>query len=205
MKIDFYIFRHGQTDWNKLKKVQGSTDIPLNEQGRKEAQGLQEFFKEINIEKVFSSDLSRAFETAEIAFSDKSISIEPTSALREASFGEVEGMHIEDLLSKYSTKFWDIHIGGEEADHFSYPGGETRKEVRERLISFIDKVRGDSGLESIALSTHGGALRSIMHHFLPNESELIKIPNCVVYKLSFNGDDFKVDGPFNNEEDSCYR
>ncbi|WP_372655572.1 histidine phosphatase family protein [Halobacteriovorax sp.] len=202
--IEFYIFRHGQTDWNRLKKVQGNTDIPLNDLGRKEAQSLREFFSSINIDRVFTSDLLRAHETAEIVFENRSVSIQKSPELREANFGEVEGMHIDELLSRFSTKFWDIHKGGPEADTFSYPGGETRGEVRERLISFIDKIRVESSTSSVALSTHGGALRSIMHHYLPNEAELVKIPNCVVYKISFNGDDFQVEGPFNNEKDLCY-
>ncbi|PIK14775.1 histidine phosphatase family protein [Halobacteriovorax sp. JY17] len=202
--MEFYIFRHGQTDWNKVKKVQGKTDIPLNNFGRKEALALKDYFKNINIEAVYSSDLQRAHETAKIAFDSKEIAIETTSSLREADFGEVEGMLLNDLLEKFSTKFWDIHIGGEEADDFSYPGGESRKEVRERLISFIDKLRGEAKFKQVALSTHGGALRSIIHHYLPNESELVKIPNCVVYRVSFKGEEFKVEGPFNNEDDSCY-
>ncbi len=202
--IEFYIFRHGQTDWNKLQKVQGNTDIPLNDFGRKEALSLRDFFSNLNIDYVYTSDLQRAYETAKIVFEDSSIPIKKSPELREANFGEVEGMHVEELLSKFSTKFWDIHKGGVEADEFSYPGGETRGEVRERLISFIDKVRSESSTSRVALSTHGGALRSIMHHYLPKQDELIKIPNCVVYKISFYGDDIRVEGPFNNEKDLCY-
>ncbi|ATH06791.1 hypothetical protein BIY24_02195 [Halobacteriovorax marinus] len=205
MKIEFYIFRHGQTDWNKLRKVQGKMDIPLNDFGREEALKLKSFFKDIDIEKVYTSDLKRAFETAEITFSDKDLTLETSERLREANFGEVEGMNVEDLLNQYSTKFWDIHIGGEEADDFSYPGGETRREVRERVVSQILDIKREGKYSKVAISTHGGSLRSLIHHFLPPQNELIKIPNCVVYKLTFNGDEHFVEGPFNNEEDLCYR
>lgn len=202
--IEFYIFRHGQTDWNKKKRIQGSTDIPLNELGRKEAQSLKDFFSAIEVDHVFTSDLSRAYETAKIVFEDRSISITKSPELREANFGEVEGMYVDELLSRFSTKFWDIHKGGTESDKFAYPGGENRGEVRSRLISFIDKIRKEKPNSTIALSTHGGALRSIMHHYLPNEKELVKIPNCVVYKIIFCGDEFTVEGPYNNEKDLCY-
>ena len=205
MKIEFYIFRHGQTDWNRAKKVQGATDIALNDTGREEAQALKKYFSRLPIEAVYTSDLKRAYETAKITFADNLDLINKTPLLREASFGEVEGMHIDELLSKYSTKFWDIHKGGVEDDDFSYPGGESRKEVRERLISFIDELRARSEHNTIALSTHGGALRSIIHHYLPEQSELIKIPNCVVYKITFEGEETFVEGPFNNEDDLCYK
>lgn len=205
MKVEFYIFRHGQTDWNKAKRVQGATDIALNDNGREEAQALKKYFSALQIEVVYSSDLKRAHETAKIAFADSLDLINTTSSLREASFGDVEGMHIDELLSKYSTKFWDIHKGGVEADNFSYPGGESRREVRERLISFIDEVKLLGKYKRVALSTHGGALRSIIHHYLPDENDLIKIPNCVVYKITFDGEETLVEGPFNNEEDLCYR
>ncbi|OUR98724.1 hypothetical protein A9Q84_04740 [Halobacteriovorax marinus] len=193
--IDFYIFRHGQTDWNKLKKIQGHTDIPLNETGKKEALILRDFFKEIKVDAVYSSDLARAHETAQISFHEKSVSIIKTRDLREAFCGEVEGMSKKDIVKTYKQSFWDKQLKSKDALDFSYPGGETRREVKSRLVSFIKDIVKKGEHSSVGISTHGGALRILLHSFLPEEAELIPIPNCVVYKLSFREGEYEVVGP----------
>lgn len=199
MKKIFYIFRHGETDWNKERKVQGQTDIELNDLGHRQAQALKTFFKEKEIEVCYSSDLSRAFKTAEIAFSDKEIDIIKGPELREAHFGSVEGMTREALIATYNENFWEVDSDSEKSLSFSYPGGETRKELRDRLVQFIEGLRASISETNIAISTHGGALRILLHHYLPKGSAALPIPNCVVYKLIIEGEEVVIEGPLNND------
>jgi broad specificity phosphatase PhoE len=198
MKITFFVFRHGETDWNKLRKVQGQTDIELNETGIEQAVVLKEFFASRHIEICYSSDLKRAYKTAEISLQGLDCEIIKESSLREASFGEVEGMLRDTILKKYKERFWDTNSNSSHSQNFSYPGGETRKQVRDRVVDFINKVVKEEKYQSIGISTHGGTLRSLLHSFLPDDAELLPIPNCVVYKLEFEYGKFKVSGPLNN-------
>lgn len=176
--MKLYIFRHGQTDWNAERRVQGHTDIELNEVGRREAELLGERLKGIHIEKVFSSDLSRALETAKIALSH--LEIESSERLREAHFGEAEGKIFTDVLKEFGEdyfrtepEFWDHRIAG----------GETKRECIERVWGFIDEVTLNSHHKSVAISTHGGVIRNLVHSLLPPETPKIEIPNCCVYEI----------------------
>ena len=83
MKKDFYLFRHGQTNWNLEKKCQGHTDIPLNEKGLKEAEELSIKFEKIPLQVVYSSDLKRATQTAEFLSIKKNIPLLLSEHLRE--------------------------------------------------------------------------------------------------------------------------
>ena len=87
MKKEFFLFRHGQTQWNLEKRCQGQTDIPLNETGLKQAKELANKFSEINLEVIYSSDLKRAFQTAEIISYEKGIPLLTSEKLREFSLG----------------------------------------------------------------------------------------------------------------------
>ena len=181
MKV--YIFRHGQTDWNAERRVQGHTDIELNEIGRREAELLGERLKDLDIEKVFSSDLSRALETARIALGH--LEIETSERLREAHFGEAEGKIFTDVLKEFGEEyfrtepeFWDRRIAG----------GETKRECIQRVWGFIDEVADSLNHRSVGISTHGGVIRNLVHSLLPPETPKIEIPNCCVYQLKRNDD-----------------
>ena len=86
-----YLMRHGQTDWNIVHKLQGRTDIPLNENGRQMAKEACQKYQDINIDKCFCSPLQRARETAELMLEGRNISIELDDRLQEMSFGTFEG------------------------------------------------------------------------------------------------------------------
>lgn len=87
-----YIMRHGKTDWNAQFKLQGGTDIPLNEEGREMARKAREKYKDISIDKCFVSPLQRAGETAQIFLEGRDIPVIVDQRLREMSFGDYEGM-----------------------------------------------------------------------------------------------------------------
>ena len=87
-----YIMRHGRTDWNDLRKLQGRTDIPLNDAGREMAEAARKEYADVHFDICFCSPLIRARETAEIVLRDRNIPIVPDDRLKEMSFGECEGL-----------------------------------------------------------------------------------------------------------------
>jgi len=189
MDLEFFIFRHGQTDWNAERRVQGHTDIALNEVGRREAELLGERLKDLKIQKVFSSDLSRALETAKI--SNPNTEIESSPRLREAHFGEAEGKIFTDVLKEFGEEyfrtepeFWDHRIAG----------GETKREVIDRIWAYLNEIANEQKYSSVGISTHGGVIRNIIHSLLPPETPKIEIPNCCVYQVTYKNSKFELIG-----------
>lgn len=195
--VEFYVFRHGETNWNLESRIQGHTNIPLNDTGREQAKSLIEKLSNVGIQEIYSSDLDRAKETAEILNSHLNVPMKLTSNLREASFGDAEGMTLEEIKSKYGEEFWDrFSIRGNENPDIKFPNGESRGESIKRMRSVIFDIK-ETGLKAIAISCHGGVARNLLHSFLPPEADRVQIPNCVCYKLThhLDRDEWTVEGP----------
>ncbi len=142
-----YIIRHGRTDWNDQHRLQGRTDIPLNEDGRKMAQKAAEEIKDVHFDICFCSPLSRASETAQILLKDRDIPIVFDERLVEMGFGEYEGIsgYFDGIDSPVSAFFMNperysapIAAGAESMDELFYRTGEF---LRERVRPEIDKGR----------------------------------------------------------------
>lgn len=198
MKKKVYLFRHGQTDWNLEGRCQGHKDIPLNETGKRQAQALVEVFKKIDVEAIFSSDLSRARETARVVSESKGLPLFLSENLREANLGEAEGMLVKDIIFKFGEETWN-GFRFQKGDHLNsgFPGGETRGEGLSRIRNFLFEVLNRTSYQNIILSIHGGIMRSLVHSFMDDEETPIDIPNCVAYCLEMNQDltEVKLTGP----------
>ena len=92
MAMDIYLIRHGETDWNKTKRLQGVTDIPLNACGIELAEKTAEGLKDVPFDRIYTSPLIRAKKTAEIIRGDRPVELVVTDGLKEISFGEYEGL-----------------------------------------------------------------------------------------------------------------
>lgn len=132
-----YIMRHGKTEWNSLHKLQGRTDIPLNEDGRQMALRACEEYKSVNIDVCYCSTLSRAVETAEILLKGRNVPIIKDERLVEMSFGEYEGIEnsfqIPDCPINVLFKEPEKYIG-------SVGGAETFNELFTRTGQFLKEV-----------------------------------------------------------------
>lgn len=132
-----YIMRHGKTDWNSLNKLQGRTNIPLNEDGKLMAQKAHEKYADVNIDVCYCSPLDRAVETAEIFLEGRNIPIIIDDRLVEMSFGEYEGL-------EYSFQNQDSPINiifktpGKYKE--SVGGAETFIELFKRTGEFLDEI-----------------------------------------------------------------
>jgi len=187
MRKEFYIFRHGQTDWNVGKIVQGHSDIPLNKTGMEQAKLLGEFIKNLNLERVYSSDLLRAKQTAEIAIKDK-CQIITSANLREANFGEAEGKTIDQVKEIYGEDFWNqfrLFTGGL---NLKFPGGEGRADSINRIKKFLMTIAENEKATRIGISTHGGVVRNFIYSIREKNMRTVPIPNCVVYKVDYYSD-----------------
>ncbi len=183
----FYLFRHGETDWNVVRRCQGHTDIPLNQNGIRQVEELANKIQNLPIEIVYSSDLSRAVYTGKSVAQCLNVPILFDHRLREMSYGEAEGLIYHEAISRFGEEIWNnLSSFKREFDHVGFPGGETRKESRDRFLELLSELIKNTNYEHIGISTHGGAIRNIMHFFLSENHPMIPIPNCVVYCLKFD-------------------
>lgn len=184
MKI--YILRHGETPWNRLKKLQGSTDISLNEKGIEYAELTREGFAREGLvfDHAFVSPLSRAKETADIILMHRGVPAVVDSGLTEMNFGTIEGMCIDDTQDR--AHFPNAYACFYDTEKYVPEGkGETFEQVHERIRHFIQKqlVPLEEIAEHVLVVCHGGILRtflSVAEHKDLKDFWNVYQPNCCV-------------------------
>lgn len=180
------MFRHGETDWNRDRRLQGHSDIPLNTRGREQAASLATDLRPMAIELILTSDLSRALETARFVARESGAPIIVIPELRETHLGAAEGLTHAEVVAKFGEDSWQRWLSlHPDDDHFSFHGGESKVQLRDRLFRAIESSLHRFPHERVAVSTHGGALRRILHHVHPAFAEPAIIPNCSVLEFSF--------------------
>ena len=132
-----YIMRHGKTDWNAKKKLQGRVDIPLNEEGIEMAKKAKDEYKDVHFDVCFCSPLIRAKQTAHLVLAGRNIPIIEDERLVEMSFGICEG--VENYAHNQD---YPIHILFERPQDYRIPveGGESLQEVYARTGAFLKEV-----------------------------------------------------------------
>ncbi|MFM6927478.1 MAG: histidine phosphatase family protein [Bdellovibrio sp.] len=187
MSKTIYLFRHGQTDWNLARRMQGHTDIPLNSEGRSQAETLQDFFKENPVELMVSSDLTRAKQTAEIANKHLQAQHMLNPDFREVFLGDIEGLTQDEIIARYGEDCW-LKWTSHESKNFSftYQNGESALSAIERFQKGLTQLCLSSKEDHIGLCTHGLMMRRFLHSLRPDLKEPLPIPNCVVYKIQWN-------------------
>ena len=164
--MKLYIIRHGQTDWNIAKKIQGRQDIPLNERGHFQAQCLRKAMENRPITAVFSSPQIRAMETAIAVASPAGVPVIPVRDLMEINYGVWEGKTEEELLRDDRALYeaWWSHPA-----ETAPPEGESINQVNERCRQAWKEIKpqltGDA-----AIVAHGGLLAHFMEQLLGSES-----------------------------------
>jgi broad specificity phosphatase PhoE len=151
-----YLARHGETDDNREPiRVQGFTDTPLNETGRQQAAELADRVAPLGIASLWSSDLRRARETAEIVGARIGIVPQLDPRLREANRGEWEGRRFVDIERDEPDRYAAWRLAGAS---FRFPGGESLQEQLERVTAALADVRGSGELPALVVC-HGGSIR----------------------------------------------
>ncbi len=158
-----YVIRHGETDWNKAKKVQGCTDIPLNDYGRHLARETAEGMKKVRLDLCYTSPLVRAKETAEIVLADRDIPMYEDDRIKEISFGSYEGRrHGED--GQPGSKEFNLFFR-DPGNYVPPADGEPLQALYERTADFTREMclRDDLADKNILVSTHGAAMTALLN------------------------------------------
>jgi len=177
------IIRHGQTDHNVKKLIQGHLDTELNENGKQQARQIAEELSREQIDVIFSSDLKRAYDTAKEVAKKYGLKIIKTSHLRERKFGKLQGTSFLEI-SRYFPK--QDHITAftlSEDDSFDQNntyGIETDEEMSRRIYQ-LDIMLKDCNGKTVVLVTHGGLVRMLLRHYLGYSAEHVShmhVPNA---------------------------
>lgn len=179
----FYIVRHGETEWNRVKRMQGQTDIPLSEEGVRLAKQSGERMKDLPIDLIISSPLSRAVETARLMTEGRDIPLLTDARIQEISFGEWEGERIFEssvVSGDFRTIFYEDPMHCETP-----PAGESFADVLARTQSLFQELIREPDYQDkhILISSHGAAGRCFLANFYEDRNDIWRgsIPkNCAV-------------------------
>ena len=149
MNSTIYLIRHGETEWAKSGRHTGRTDIPLTDAGREQAGFLLPIFDEVKFERIFSSPLQRALETAKLA--GLSSRVEVDKDLLEWDYGDYEGLTTEQIRDKVPS--WSVWT-------HPCPNGETLDQISQRADRVVAKLRSAEG--NVAIFSHGHFLRVLV-------------------------------------------
>ncbi|HET6642549.1 MAG TPA: histidine phosphatase family protein [Gaiellaceae bacterium] len=147
--------RHGESDWNRAKRWQGFADRPLTELGREQAVALAERLADTELDAVYSSDLQRARDTAEIVARSKGLRVETTPDLREVDVGSWSGLIRAEAEARFPDAYARWLQGGEGWDD-----GETYEEMSRRVVAAIARVAAQHPNGRVLVVAHGGSIRA---------------------------------------------
>lgn len=176
-----YLLRHGQTEFNVKKLVQGRCDSPLTDLGRQQARVAAAWLKAHNVvpDKVVSSPLGRAMDTASLVACEilgPDAAVEPCEGIIERCYGSFE----EGPHGALPTDVWDP---GEDLVPF---GGEGSQALQERMVDALTNIMGSEGIETLLAVSHGSASRQFIKAAAPEGFELpTKLPNCAIMIFDF--------------------
>ena len=182
MKKIFYLMRHGQTLFNKRRKIQGFCDSPLTEEGIKQAEIASKYFDDIKLDHLYSSTSERCCDTLEIITRNRMPYVR-LKGLKEMNFGTFEG-ESEDLNPRspkeYETFF--IPYGGESADN-----------VKDRMVETCTEIMEKDEHNIVLAVSHGGACYHFLRAWQDPKEELERgFGNCCIFKYEYENKKFKL-------------
>jgi len=183
MKTTLYIIRHGTTDYNIKMRFQGRGNIPLNEQGKAQAAFLTPYFEDIPIDVAYSSPLLRAQQTMLGVLGKRQMNIHLEEDIIEIDGGEIEGKYFPECDPELLDVFQN-HPG-----QFKIPGGESAKEVSERVIRGFMKIVKENPGKTIVAVSHGFAIQTWLNYAQGHKIEEMKkqiLNNVSVSRFDFD-------------------
>ncbi|MDU4889861.1 MAG: histidine phosphatase family protein [Clostridium sp.] len=203
MQTIVYLTRHGQTEWNLERRLQGRGNSPLTSVGISGAEELRDRIKDIRLDAIYSSPIERAFLTANIVKGNHDLKVITEEGFMEMSFGDYEGLKISEIY-KINPKFNMDQIMKVDIN-ICAPNGETLAQVRERVKEAMDRIIEENEGKSILIVTHGMTLKALMYYFndkdvneeVMGQATLTKITveNKKNFKIEFknDGSHFKIE------------
>lgn len=189
----FCLVRHGETDWNAIGRIQGNTDIDLNEVGRWQAARAGQALRHAGVNALYSSDLKRAWTTAQII--GQAIHVQPTAwrQFRERHYGFFEGMTYDEARQEHPEAYARYV---QRDPHYTFTSGESLLAVRKRVCAALQALLAAHPGQTLAVVVHGGVLDEIQHWLeMPlAESRIdIRIPNGGLNWLLHTGEKWCLD------------
>lgn len=165
--MKLYIVRHGETEWNRIGKLQGWKNSDLTEEGIKNAMKLGERLKDVDFSHIYTSPLNRALITAKYIKGNRDMEIETIDDLKEMGFGLWEGLENDELIKLYGDEnyiFWN------KPEEYSPNGGETFDELFQRLDDSLNYILNNSKEGNILVVSHGISIKALFA--IINKTEL---------------------------------
>ncbi|MES2832889.1 MAG: histidine phosphatase family protein [Pseudomonadota bacterium] len=194
--IEILLIRHGETAWNAEKRMQGHLDIGLNAAGVRQAAALGLALQHEPLDAVFSSDLKRAFDTAQALATSRGLPVGTDVGLRERCFGIFEGQLYADLEACDSVAYTAWKSRDLDA---RYPAGErvaeTLREFSVRSLATLDRLAAHGGHRRIAIVTHGGVLECIYRAATNTSLQQARdfdIPNAGVNRVQWDAGKMQI-------------
>jgi uncharacterized phosphatase len=166
--------RHGETDWNLHRRIQGHSDTPLNDTGRDQARALAAELAGEAIDAVYSSDLLRAHETARIVAQTRGLEVTAIRDLRERDFGTWEGLTDDEIFARFP-----------EATTGPWGDAETREEMAQRVADALNRIGDAHPSGRVLVVSHGGPVRAVLSHC--GVDGVGRIENCHVVRIEVGG------------------
>lgn len=149
------LVRHGETDWNAEQRMQGHQDLPLNAHGLAQAGQAARQFAGLRADALYSSDLQRAWQTAQPIAVALNLPLVRLAALRERNYGRCEGMVRNEVAGVYPE---DARALRERLPDYVLPGGESLRQHQKRIHDCLDALAKKHAGETVVVVTHGGTL-----------------------------------------------
>jgi broad specificity phosphatase PhoE len=184
--MSFYLIRHGETEWNHSKKIQGWQDVDLNDRGLLQAEKLAKHFENHHIDVIYSSDLKRAYKTSEVLSNLKHHEIISEPLLREINFGDWEGKTWKEIQFANQEFFAK---GGLNQFDSAIHHGESLNQFKKRAVDHFYFLVEKHLTEDVYIFTHGGNIRMIVLDILdlPLKTEdPLLIDNASITIVAFN-------------------
>lgn len=174
--FEVYLVRHGQTDWNVEEKLQGKSDVPLNNEGRSQAMELARILRSIDFSACYSSDLQRTKETAEILLNGRTISIETDFRWRERDCGAWEGKPRREYVLASPEEKLDV----ESTDSLLSRTLEALYEIKDRHLD-----------DTVMVVTHGGVISALLKNLVKTKKK-VRLENASYVKLNYANGSWKL-------------
>ena len=170
------LIRHGITDWNQLGKAQGLSDIPLNEEGINQANALSKRLSRQEWDVIFSSDLMRAHQTAELIRNSLGVAaVFSDERIREINCGQIEGTTEEERIARWGVNWRELNLGMEDYQL-----------VAKRGLNFLEELIVKHADKRILVVSHGALIGLSLQHLLPQQFQKTYIENTAVTILTHN-------------------
>ena len=181
------VIRHGETDWNLAKRIQGQTDIPLNETGHAQALAMAFNAGHYDFSAIYSSDLSRACDTAQMVAARRGLEVKSMVQLRERHYGIFQGITAEEGEERYPAAY--AHYKARDPD-YDFETGESLVGFAGRVHDAIGNLTRHHSAQTLAVICHAGVLdilyRKATGRPLHTPRDFV-IPNCALNWFRFDG------------------